>query len=91
MYIDRRYDHQMFRAFLATVWYPLFYWTLNWLVSVAAFPRAMFLRRRGKRGRWVTTDRGVAENDAKPPVPPLPELAWRNEEMYDHQASRPHH
>lgn len=64
MYIDRRYDHRMFFNFLHTVWYPLFYWVLNWIVSVLAFPQAMFFRRKGSRGRWVTTDRGIADDPA---------------------------
>ncbi len=59
MFIDRHYDYKVFRSYLSTIWYPLFYWTLNWIVSVVAFPQAIFLRRRGKRGRWVTTDRGI--------------------------------
>ena len=57
--LDRRYDHGLPRIYLYTIWFPLFYWTVNWLVSVAAFPIAMFFRRSGKRGLWVTTDRGV--------------------------------
>jgi biofilm PGA synthesis N-glycosyltransferase PgaC len=35
------------------------YWNLNWLVTVIAFPRALFFSRPGRRGRWLTTDRGV--------------------------------
>jgi len=60
MFIDRRYDYRVFRSYLSTIWYPLFYWSLNWIVSVVAFPQAIFLRRPGKRGRWVTTDRGIS-------------------------------
>ncbi len=57
--LDRRYDQGLLRIYLYTIWFPLFYWTINWLVSVAAFPIAMFFRRAGKRGLWVTTDRGI--------------------------------
>ena len=66
MYIDRRYDYGTFRSYLSTVWYPLFYWSLNWIVSIVAFPQAMFLRKRGKRGRWVTTDRGLGGSEENP-------------------------
>lgn len=59
MYIDRRYDYGTFRSYFSTIWYPLFYWTLNWIVSIVAFPQAVFCRRPGKRGRWLTTDRGI--------------------------------
>ncbi len=63
MFIDSRYDHGFGRAYLYTIWYPLFYWTLNWLVSIVAFPKAMFLRKKGSRGRWVTLDRGITDID----------------------------
>ena len=62
--IDSRYDHGLARVYLYTVWYPLFYWTTNWLVALPALPIALFFRRSGKRGRWVTTDRGIRENDS---------------------------
>ena len=58
--IDRRYDCGTIRSYLSIVWYPLFYWNLNWLVTIVAFPQAMFFRPRGRRGRWVTLDRGIA-------------------------------
>ena len=57
--LDRRYDEGLLRIYLYTIWYPLFYWTVNWLIAVVAFPIAMFFRHPGKRGRWVTTDRGI--------------------------------
>ena len=28
--------------YLAIIWYPIFYWLLNWIVSMIAFPKAMF-------------------------------------------------
>lgn len=58
--LDRRYDHGLLRIYLYTIWYPLFYWTVNWLIAVVAFPIAILFRRPGKRGRWVTTDRGIS-------------------------------
>lgn len=63
--IDRRYDHGLVREYLYSVWYPLFYWTTNWLVAIPALPMALFFRKPGKRGRWVTTDRGIRETDAE--------------------------
>ena len=59
LFIDSRYDHKMFKAFLYTVWYPIFYWMLNWIVSVTAFPKAMLRRRKNNTGRWISPDRGV--------------------------------
>ncbi len=64
MFIDRRYDTGMFWTYFNVIWYPLFYWTLNWVVSVIAFPKAMFFRRAGQRGRWVTVDRGITDSPA---------------------------
>ncbi len=65
--LDRRYDQGLLRIYLYTIWFPLFYWTINWLVSVVAFPKAMFFRRRGERGLWVTTDRGYVDTRREPP------------------------
>ncbi len=59
LYIDRRYDRGMFWVYLDTVWYPIFYWALNWIVAVMAFPRALFKKSAGS-GHWVTVDRGVS-------------------------------
>lgn len=58
LFIDRRYDHGLFRVYIDTVWYPIFYWALNWIVSIMAFPKAMLKKRDS--GTWVTTDRGVS-------------------------------
>lgn len=60
MFIDRRYDCNLLSCFFSIIWYPLFYWTLNWLVAVIAFPMAMF-RHPGKRGKWETIDRGISQ------------------------------
>lgn len=60
MFIDRRYDYRLLSSFFSIIWYPLFYWTLNWLVAVIAFPMAMF-RRPGQRGKWETIDRGISQ------------------------------
>ncbi len=58
-FMDRRYDRNLGGIYLATIWYPLFYWVLNWIVSLIAFPKAMFFSSGKKRGRWHTTDRGI--------------------------------
>lgn len=46
--MDSRYDYGLARVYLYTVWYPLFYWTVNWLVALPALPIALFFRRSGK-------------------------------------------
>lgn len=68
MFIDRRYDREMLRSYLVIIWYPLAYWCLNWISSVVAFPIAL-IRRRGRRGRWVTVDRGIGEDNYLEPHP----------------------
>lgn len=56
--LDRRYDRQLLRNYLWMIWYPLAFWLLNVATTVVALPRAL-ARRRGKRARWVSPDRGV--------------------------------
>jgi biofilm PGA synthesis N-glycosyltransferase PgaC len=58
MWIDSRYDYQIWRNYFFTIWYPIAFWILSMLTTVVAFPRALI--RRGKiRGRWVSPDRGL--------------------------------
>ena len=58
-FMERKYDRGLLSIYLAIIWYPLFYWILNWIVSIIAFPKAMFFSSGKKRGRWHTTDRGI--------------------------------
>ncbi len=57
--IDSRYDCQLLWVYLCTIWYPLFYWVLNWTTSVLAFPRALFGKSSDSSGHWHTIDRGI--------------------------------
>jgi biofilm PGA synthesis N-glycosyltransferase PgaC len=57
MWIDSRYDHQIWRNYLFTIWYPIAFWILSMATTVVAFPRAL-LRTSGKRGLWNSPDRG---------------------------------
>ena len=58
MGIDRRYDKIFLKNYLLIIWYPIAYWTLSWLTSIAAVPKTIF-RKKGKRARWVSPDRGI--------------------------------
>ncbi|MDR3210585.1 MAG: poly-beta-1,6 N-acetyl-D-glucosamine synthase [Planctomycetota bacterium] len=60
LYIDRRYDHKLFHVYLSVIWFPIFYWVLNWVVAFMGFPKAMLRRRTANGGKWVTLDRGVS-------------------------------
>lgn len=58
--IDRRYevDGRFFRNYFWVIWYPLAFWLLSMVTTVAAVPRAL-LKRTGERARWISPDRGL--------------------------------
>jgi biofilm PGA synthesis N-glycosyltransferase PgaC len=56
--LDSRYDTGSLRSFFWMIWYPLAYWTLSMVTTVVAVPRALF-RRRAKRARWTSPERGL--------------------------------
>lgn len=58
MAIDRRYERGVGRNFYWMIWYPIAYWLLSMLTSVAALPKAL-LKKRGARAVWVSPDRGI--------------------------------
>jgi biofilm PGA synthesis N-glycosyltransferase PgaC len=60
LWIDRKYDRNLLRYFLATIWYPIAFWVITMLTTVVALPIAM-ARRRGKRAVWISPDRGVSD------------------------------
>ncbi|MFY9288970.1 MAG: poly-beta-1,6-N-acetyl-D-glucosamine synthase [Alphaproteobacteria bacterium] len=55
--IESRYDHKLLRAMGWTIWYPLFFWLLSLVTTIAAIPKAFFTPPR-QRATWQTTDRG---------------------------------
>jgi biofilm PGA synthesis N-glycosyltransferase PgaC len=59
LWIDRKYDRNLLRYFVATIWYPIAFWVIAMLTTVIALPTAM-ARRRGKRAVWISPDRGVS-------------------------------
>ena len=58
--IDRRYesDRRFVRNYFWVIWYPLAFWLLSMVTTVAAVPRAI-LKRSGERARWISPDRGL--------------------------------
>ncbi|WP_136066821.1 poly-beta-1,6-N-acetyl-D-glucosamine synthase [Modicisalibacter radicis] len=56
-FIDSRYDHAMANCLFWSIWYPFFYWILNMMTAVIAFPKAV-VRRRGQHAIWRSPDRG---------------------------------
>lgn len=57
-WIDSRYDDGLGRNYYWMIWYPLAFWLLNVATTVTAFPQAV-VRRKGKRARWTSPDRGI--------------------------------
>lgn len=58
-YIDSRYDRTIVNCLFWSIWYPYFYWILNMMTAVIAFPKAV-VRRRGQLAIWSSPDRGEA-------------------------------
>ena len=56
--MDSQYDVDLGKNYFWMIWYPLAYWLLNISTTVVAFPQGV-VRRKGKRARWVSPDRGV--------------------------------
>lgn len=56
-FIDSRYDYDMAKCLFWCIWYPFFYWILNMMTAVIAFPKAV-IRRRGQLATWSSPDRG---------------------------------
>jgi biofilm PGA synthesis N-glycosyltransferase PgaC len=60
--IDRRYEpkKRFFRNYFWIIWYPLAFWLIAMLTTVVAVPKTL-LKRRGKRARWSSPDRGILD------------------------------
>jgi biofilm PGA synthesis N-glycosyltransferase PgaC len=55
--IERRYETGMLRSLFWIIWYPLAFWLISLVTTVAAFPRVLAGRGR-RKGTWVSPDRG---------------------------------
>ncbi len=65
MAIDSRYESRnggTSRYYYWMIWYPLAYWLINAMTTVAGVFRAI-RKKRGQRAVWVTLDRGVLKRD----------------------------
>lgn len=54
--IERRYEPDMLRNLFWIIWYPLAFWLLGTLTTVAALPRAL---TRPRKATWDSPDRGL--------------------------------
>ena len=56
--VERRYEPDLLRSLFWIIWYPMAFWLIGTLTTVAALPRALF-RPRKERTTWVSPDRGL--------------------------------
>jgi biofilm PGA synthesis N-glycosyltransferase PgaC len=54
--VERRYERDMLKSLFWIIWYPLAFWLLSTLTTIAALPRALL---RQRRGTWDSPDRGL--------------------------------
>lgn len=56
--LDSRYEQGLGRYYYWMIWYPVAFWVINMLTTVAAVPKAL-LKPAGTRAVWSSPDRGV--------------------------------
>lgn len=56
--IDSRYEKGLWRIYFWVIWYPLGFWLISMLTTVAAVPKAL-VKGHGERAIWTSPDRGV--------------------------------
>ena len=57
MKMDARFEKGSGKYYYWMIWYPIAYWTINMLSTVAAVPKALFAKKR--YGTWTSPDRGL--------------------------------
>ncbi len=58
--LERRYDKTIFKYIVSAAWYPIIYWIINGLVSLAAFPTSLkSVLFKKKLATWKSPDRGI--------------------------------
>jgi len=58
---DLRYDKTLKKLIIWLIWYPAIYWIVNCVVTIVAFPKALF-KPRSQRAVWESPDRGLGLN-----------------------------
>jgi len=56
--VDVKYDKTLMRLVPWLIWYPAIYWIVNCVVTVYAFPKAVF-KKRSALAVWESPDRGI--------------------------------
>lgn len=58
LFLDRKHDRNLHRVVGYLVLYPLYYWTINTVCTVASLPKAL-MKKRGQAAVWNSPDRGL--------------------------------
>nr|WP_305906525.1 poly-beta-1,6-N-acetyl-D-glucosamine synthase [Methylomarinum sp. Ch1-1]MDP4519214.1 poly-beta-1,6-N-acetyl-D-glucosamine synthase [Methylomarinum sp. Ch1-1] len=58
LFIDSRYEKGIGKIYYWLIWYPLIYWVISVLTTVAGVVKAV-LKKKGARAVWTSPDRGV--------------------------------
>lgn len=58
IFIDSRYERDLFRYFISCIWYPYAFWLMNSITLIHGFPKAL-LRDKHRKATWISPDRGV--------------------------------
>lgn len=56
--VDYRYDRTVMKLLPWLIWYPAIYWVLNCVVTIVAFPKAVF-KKKSALAVWESPDRGL--------------------------------
>ena len=57
-YLDKFAEEGLLGSLFYVIWYPLAFWVVQALTAAVGVPRGL-LRQAGKRGIWLSPDRGV--------------------------------
>ncbi|MFT8322535.1 MAG: poly-beta-1,6-N-acetyl-D-glucosamine synthase [Bacillus sp. (in: firmicutes)] len=62
LYIERKYEPNIFKYYLWAIWYPLVYWQINAILVIFALPKGLKILSKNKKefATWDSPDRGVS-------------------------------
>ncbi len=67
LFMDHRYEpgRRFLRNYFWIIWYPLAFWLVSFLTTLAAVPKTLF-SRKPRRARWTSPDRGIRPVEGEP-------------------------
>jgi poly-beta-1,6-N-acetyl-D-glucosamine synthase len=57
---DSKYDRTVLKLIPWLIWYPFIYWVVNCIVTIIAFPKALF-KKKSALAVWESPDRGLGD------------------------------